>query len=356
MPSSLMQGLHMNPSTFSGSLNVSLPQLFDPGVSVHTRTPQQSLTNASLVALRQQMEDSNHEMVNQVTQQIGTIINPLIRDTNNSYQALFAQMERIANFFGAPPTRNVPVPQNQNARAIEIPAERPENQMPRNMVQQQVVQPRAQEEPERVPILVDRHQDADQVVMQARQNNYEGQINIANVVEALLAQNGFNMGLHRLNFVSALSEYVLMSELPRNWNFPKFTKFVGETNQSTVEHIARYLMEAGDIANDENLKMKYFPSSLTKNTLTGFTTLPPQSIFSWNQLEKAFHEQFYMGQSKISLKELANVRRRMHESIDDYLNRLRLLKARCFTIVPEHELVKMAVGGLDYSVRKKLDT
>ena len=45
-----------------------------------------------------------------------------------------------------------------------------------------------------------------------------------------------------------------------------------------------------------------------------------------------------------------------HESIDDYLNSFRLLKARCFTSVPEHELVEMAAGGLDYSVRKKLDT
>ena len=80
-----MQGLHTNPSTFSQNVNVSLPQLFDPRVSVPFRTPQQSLSNASLVALRQQMEDSNLEMVNQVTQQIGTFINPLIRDTNNSY-------------------------------------------------------------------------------------------------------------------------------------------------------------------------------------------------------------------------------------------------------------------------------
>ena len=79
-------------------------------------------------------------------------------------------------------------------------------------------------------------------------------------------------------------------------------------------------------------------------------------LLSWNQLEKAFHEQFYMGQSKISLKELVGVRRRVHESIDDYLNRFRLLKARCFTIVLEHELVEMAAGGLEYSVRKKLDT
>jgi len=63
-----------------------------------------------------------------------------------------------------------------------------------------------------------------------------------------------------------------------------------------------------------------------------------------------------MGQSKISLKELVNVRRKTHESIDDYLNRFRLLKARCFTIVPEHELVEMAVDGLDYSIQKKFDT
>src|SRR3954470_15247888 len=63
-----------------------------------------------------------------------------------------------------------------------------------------------------------------------------------------------------------------------------------------------------------------------------------------------------MGQSKISLKELAGVRRKGTEPVDDYLNRFRLLKSRCFTTVPEHELVEMAAGGLDYSIRKKLDT
>ena len=63
-----------------------------------------------------------------------------------------------------------------------------------------------------------------------------------------------------------------------------------------------------------------------------------------------------MGQSNISLKVLASVKRPLSESIDDYLNRFRLLKARCFTQVLEHELVEMVVGGLDYSIRKKLDT
>lgn len=30
------------------------------------------------------------------------------------------------------------------------------------------------------------------------------------------------------------------------------------------------------------------------------------------------------------------------------------MRAKCFTLVPEHELVKMAVGGFEYDIRKKL--
>jgi hypothetical protein len=67
-------------------------------------------------------------------------------------------------------------------------------------------------------------------------------------------------------------------------------------------------MEAGDLAIDVNLRLKYFPNSLTKDAFTWFTTLTPHSIQNWTKLERIFHEQFYMGQSKISLKELASVR------------------------------------------------
>ena len=165
-----------------------------------------------------------------------------------------------------------------------------------------------------------------------------------------------NIGFHRPNFTSPLSEYILQTDLPPRGKVPKFTKFSGDTTEFTVEHVARYLIEAGKIVNNENLRIKYFPSSLTKNAFTWFTTLPANSIHNWNQLERLFHEQFYMGQTKISLKELASVKRRFTEPIDEYLNRFRLLKARCFTQVPEHELVERATGGLDYSIRKKLDT
>jgi len=71
------------------------------------------------------MEDSNHEMVNMLTQQIGTVFNPIIRDTHNGNLALSDQMARIANFLGAPPRWNVQIPQVQNHRPVEMHVNRP---------------------------------------------------------------------------------------------------------------------------------------------------------------------------------------------------------------------------------------
>lgn len=58
----------------------------------------------------------------------------------------------------------------------------------------------------------------------------------------------------------------------------------------------------------------------------------------------------------INLKELVRGRWKVVESINDYLNKFRILKAKCFTQVPEHELVELTAGGLDYSTRNKFDT
>ncbi|XP_050889372.1 uncharacterized protein LOC127094601 [Lathyrus oleraceus] len=205
-------------------------------------------------------------------------------------------------------------------------------------------------------VLVNRNQDPDHVVRQIRQEDAAGEQNLEAIVERIIMRNRISPGLQRPTYSSSLPDSVLQTELPRGWKVPKFIKFVGDTEESTVEHVAMYQTEDIDIANNEDLKLKYFPSSLTKNTFTWFTMLPPQSIQTWTQLERLFHEQFYIGQSKISVKELANVKQKTAELVDLYLNRFRLLKARRFTQVLEHELVEIAVEGLDYSIRKKLDT
>jgi len=145
--------------------------------------------------------------------------------------------------------------------------------------QPQPVEPIVQAQPE--VILVNRNHDADEVVMNVQQQNLGAHNNIANLVQTIMAQNGLNIGLHRPNFVSDLSEYALQIEVLRSWKIPMFTKFAGDTSESTVEHIARYLTDAEDITNNENLRMNFFPNSLTKNAFTWFTTLAPHSIQHW---------------------------------------------------------------------------
>jgi hypothetical protein len=187
--------------------------------------------------LRQQMDESNHEMVNLLTQQIGTVFNPLIRDTNRSYQALTTQMGRIAYLFAPPKHVYQPVPQIQNQQPLWLID--PMVQRPQLVPQPQPVELVIQGQPE--VVLVDRNHDVDEVVRNVQQQNIGAHNNIANLVDNIMAQNGLNIGLHRPNFVSPLSELVLQSELPRGYKIPNFTKFAGDTSESTIDHIARYL-------------------------------------------------------------------------------------------------------------------
>ncbi|XP_050896051.1 uncharacterized protein LOC127102756 [Lathyrus oleraceus] len=195
------------------------------------------------------------------------------------------QITRIEDFLGAPRAqiRYKPPPSPRPETPV-----RPEEMWDETIEQeyQEVKQiPRVARRPPMV--LVTRNQDPDHVVRQIRQEAAIGEQNLEAIVEQII-------GL----------------------KVPKFTKFNGDTEESTVEHVARYHTEAGDIENNEDLKLKYFPSSLTKKAFTWFRMLPPQSVQTWTQLKRLFHEQFYMGQSKISLKELANVKRKTVESVD----------------------------------------
>src|SRR3954467_11426722 len=248
MPTSMMQGLHTNPSLYSDSMiATSTSSLGGRPISMgynHQTLP--SLSTTSMLSIRQQMDESNHEMGNALTQQMGTVFTPMINNTNQSYEILAGQMARIADFFGAPPQPNFSTAQVSNTRGAE-----PLGQG--DQIEQEI------------PRIVQRHQDADHVLRNIQQDVNVGHNNISNVVEQILVQNGINVGLHRPNFVSPLLEYVRKTEFPRGWKVPKFTKFVGETGESIVEHVVRFQTEAGDLANNENLKMKYFPSYLTKN-------------------------------------------------------------------------------------------
>ena len=113
--------------------------------------------------------------------------------------------------------------------------------------------------------------------------------NITRVVEQVLNRFVFNVSFaNQPFFVSAFPDYIEQAKMLWAWKIPKsLTMFFGENGESTVERITRYTIEVGEVVSNEYLKMRFFPSSLTKNAL--FSNLRPNSITTWAQLEASFN-------------------------------------------------------------------
>lgn len=176
------------------------------------------------------------------------------------------QITRIGDFLGAPrvQVRQTPPPPPRPKTPVR------HEELFDEMIDQehQVVEliPRVAQRPPFM--LVNRNQDPDYVVRHVRQDAMAGELNLEAIVEQIMVRNGVNPGLQRIMYSPSLPDFVLQTELPRGWKVPKVTKFVGDTEECNVKHVSRYQTEAGDIVNNEDLKMKYFPSSLTNNEFT----------------------------------------------------------------------------------------
>ncbi|KAI5346123.1 hypothetical protein L3X38_014002 [Prunus dulcis] len=72
-------------------------------------------------------------------------------------------------------------------------------------------------------------------------------------------------------------------------------------------------------------------------------------------MEQIFHEQFYRPEPEVSMADLAKIRQKPNESIQEYLRRFREAKARCKVNMLEHEFAKLAQGGLLLDLRKKFE-
>ncbi|XP_050898411.1 uncharacterized protein LOC127105285 [Lathyrus oleraceus] len=202
--------------------------------------------------MRQQMDESNHEIVHMLTQQIGTILRPLIQDSTQSYQQLETQMTRIRDFLGVPraPVRQNPTPPPQPETPV-----RQEEMMDDTVEQEYQEFEQILRVARRPPVvLVNKNQDPDHVVRQIRHEAAAGEQNLEVIVVRIIERNGISSGLQRPTYSSPFPDSVLQTELPRGWKVPKFTKFAGDTEESTVGHVARYQTEVGDIANNEGLK------------------------------------------------------------------------------------------------------
>jgi hypothetical protein len=147
------------------------------------------------------------------------------------------------------------------------------------------------------------------------------------------------------------SEYDLIP-LPPKYRLPEFTKFSTAERSSSIEHVSRYLAQLGMILVSDPLWVRLFLQSLIGPAFGWYTSLGPDSIRTWKQLEEQFHIQYHSEAAEAGIADLAQVCQRWGETVAEYIQRFREVKNRCYsTRILEKEAVELASLGLVKSIR-----
>jgi hypothetical protein len=142
------------------------------------------------------------------------------------------------------------------------------------------------------------------------------------------------------------SEYDLIP-LPPKYRLPEFTKFSGSEGSSSIEHVSRYLVQLGMISVSDPLRVRFFSQSLIGPAFGWYTSLGPDSIRTWKQLEEQFHIQYHSKAVEAGIADLDQVRQKRGETVTEYIQRFREVKNRRYsTRILEKEAVELASLGL----------
>ena len=107
----------------------------------------------------------------------------------------------------------------------------------------------------------------------------------------LKSKLGLDMGTSRLYQRSYADAFDLVPYLA-SWRVPDFIKFSGDENLSTWEHISQYIAQLGEAGSSNSSRVHLFSLSLTGTAFSWFSSLAPNSVCSWNELEQKFHDHF----------------------------------------------------------------
>jgi hypothetical protein len=93
--------------------------------------------------------------------------------------------------------------------------------------------------------------------------------------------------------------------------------------------------------------VRFFSQSLTGLAFGWYTSLGPDSIHTWKQLEEQFHIQYHSEATEAGIADLAQVRQKRGETVAEYIKRFREIKNRYYsTWITEKEAVKLTSLGL----------
>jgi hypothetical protein len=88
---------------------------------------------------------------------------------------------------------------------------------------------------------------------------------------------------------------------------------------SSIKHVSRYLAQLGMISVSNPLWVRFFSQFLTGPAFGWYTSLGPNSIHTWKQLEEQFHIQYDSKAAEARIVDLEQVRQKRGETVAEYI-------------------------------------
>ena len=125
---------------------------------------------------------------------------------------------------------------------------------------------------------------------------------------------------------------------------------------TTMKHISHYLIQLGEASVDEAHKVRFFPLSLSGLAFSWFSSLEPNSIIGWADLENKFHAYFYRGIGENKIIDLTNMKQRNNESGSEFIQRFKEVRSHYYSLnLSNGQLTELALQGMSPILRQKFN-
>jgi DNA-binding ferritin-like protein (Dps family) len=125
---------------------------------------------------------------------------------------------------------------------------------------------------------------------------------------------------------------------------------------TTMEHISRYLIQLGETSIEEAHKVRFFPMSLSRPAFSWFSSLEPNSITGWADLENKFHTYFESGLGEKKMTNLTSMRQRNNELGSEFIQGFREIRSHCYSLnLSNGQLAKLVLQGMSLLIKEKFD-
>ena len=89
-------------------------------------------------------------------------------------------------------------------------------------------------------------------------------------------------------------------------------------------------------------------------TFSWYSSLAPNSVQGWADMERLFHDCFYKPQPRVSITKLISCRQFPNELVVEFLERFRRVRSQCSVQLPESECAIAAVNNMHPQLWERL--